>query len=244
MKATLTQALAAFVASLLAFGTAQAQQDPEESFFSIPEDALQSDPNYAVDRIYLATNAFERLADYDAVMVDQPEVWLHEDSKYKGLKPDDLKILADTWREAVVRELYGNYDVVEMAGPNVLQVRLAVRDLFMKKQRGILSFTPIGAVTHAIRNAATDDIMKKISLIGFGVEVEVVDSVSGDVLAAVAERRSDTRQAEEREPASWTEVRGVMTDFGMRLGCRLDNARKPDAEQVDCRALVAETADE
>jgi len=233
-----------FVASLFVLSTSQAQQDAEESFFSIPEDALQSDTEYAIDRVYLAPNAFERLADYDAVMVDQPEIWLHEDSKYKGLKPDDLKLLADTWREAVVRELYGTYDIVEVAGPNVLEVRLAVRDLFMKKQRGILSFTPIGAVTNAIRNAVTNDIMKKISLVGFGVEAELADSVTGDVLAAVAERRSDTRQAEEREPASWEEVQGVMTNFGMRLGCRLDNASKPESEQVDCRALVEETADE
>ena len=88
----------------------------------------------------------------------------------------------------------------------------------------------------------TEDILKKISLLQFSVEAELADSVTGDVLAAVTERRSDTRQAEVREPADWEELEGIMTLFGRRLACRLDNARIPEAEWADCRALVYETA--
>lgn len=244
MKTTFAQILSVFATSLLVFGSAQAQQDLEETFLNIPEDALQANADYPTDRIYLVANAFQRLRDYDAVMVDQPELWIHEDSKYDGFKPDEMKLLADTWREAIVRELYGSHDIVEQPGPNVLLIRLAAKDLHFKKQRGILSYTPIGMVAHVVKSAVTADIMKKISLLEFYAEGEVSDSITGEVLGAFSERRSDTRQAEVREPADWAELEGIMTLFGSRLSCRLDNARTPEAEWVDCRELIAETVDE
>ena len=244
MKTTLARALPVFAISLLAFGTAQAQQDLEETFLNIPGDALQSNPDYPADRTYLVPDAFERVAAYNAVMVDQPELWISEDSKYKGLKPDDQKVLADSWREAVIRELYGNYDIVEEPGPGVLLIRMAAKDLMVKKQRGILSYTPVGAVAHAMKSAMTDDILNKLSLSEFSVEMELSDSATGEVLAALIEQRRDTRQAEVREPADWEELIGVMTLFARRLNCRLNNINLPEAEAVDCRELVYETVDE
>jgi hypothetical protein len=40
-----------------------------------------------------------RLAKLDSVMIDQPEIFVSPDSKYKGLKPDDAKALADAIQE-------------------------------------------------------------------------------------------------------------------------------------------------
>ena len=245
MKTSVAQALPAFATALLAFSSSQAQQDLEETFFNIPEDLLEANPEYPDDRIYVAPDAIKRVSDYDAVMVDQPELWIHEDSKYKALKPDDQKVLADSWREAFIRELYGNYDIVEEPGPRVLLVRMAAKDLMVKKQRGILSYTPIGAVAHAMKSAMTDEILKKLSLTEFSLELELSDSATGEVLGAVIEKRDDTRQAEVREPADWQELMGVMTLFARRLDCRLDNVElsEAEAEWADCRALVEATVD-
>ena len=35
------------------------------------------------------------MANYSAVMIDQPEIFIAPKSKYKGMKPDDMKQLAD-----------------------------------------------------------------------------------------------------------------------------------------------------
>ena len=244
MKTTFAQTLSVFATSLLVFGSAQAQQDEDETFLNILEDLLEANPDYPADLTYVAPDAFERVANYNAVMVDQPELWISEDSKYKGLKPDDQKVLADSWREAVIRELYGNWGIAEVPGPGVLLLRMAAKDLMVKKQRGILSYTPVGAVAHAVKSSMTDDILNKLSLAEFSLEMELSDSATGEVLAALIEQRSDTRQAEVREPADWDELIGIMTLFARRLDCRLDNIKLSEGEAVDCRALVYETVGE
>lgn len=38
------------------------------------------------------------LKPYTKIMIDPVEIWIAPDSKYKGIKPDDMKILADTFR--------------------------------------------------------------------------------------------------------------------------------------------------
>ncbi len=38
-------------------------------------------------------------------MIDQPEIFIHPDSKYKGMKPDDMKALADGFREILIDEI-------------------------------------------------------------------------------------------------------------------------------------------
>ena len=60
-----------------------------------------------VDLIYTAPGAFERLGKYRGVVVDQPEIWIDEDSDYGGAKPDDLKAIADLLREALTDRLKG-----------------------------------------------------------------------------------------------------------------------------------------
>ena len=95
-----------------------------------------------VNRVYIVPNAIERLKDYDAVLVDQPEIFISPDSKYKGAKPDQLKQLADTARLAMMERLEaGGYTVADGPGPGVLYMRWAIADLYLKKKkRGLLSF--------------------------------------------------------------------------------------------------------
>ena len=58
-------------------------------------------------RVYIAPGTLELLSTlkYDAVIVDQPEVFKSPDSEYTGAKPDHLKTLADTARLAFIEGL-------------------------------------------------------------------------------------------------------------------------------------------
>ena len=74
------------------------------------------------------------LKDYDKVMIDPIEIWYAPDCKYKGIKPDELKILADAFRRAIVEELEPDYPVVGKPGPGVLGIRMAITNVYVTKK--------------------------------------------------------------------------------------------------------------
>ena len=66
------------------------------------------------DLRYVAPGALAKLAKYNAVMVDEPEVLISAQSDYKGAKPADLQAMATAMRTgAVVRLKVGGYNVVD-----------------------------------------------------------------------------------------------------------------------------------
>ena len=101
-----------------------------------------------MDFAYIPPQAIESLAQYNAIMVDQPEILISPNSDYRGAKPENLATIADSMREALDARLKGGgYNVVDKPGPGVLYVRVALTDLELtKKKRGLLSYTPVGAV--------------------------------------------------------------------------------------------------
>jgi hypothetical protein len=212
---------------------------------------LRPDPELAADRVYLVPDAADRFAQYDAVMVDQPEVFIAADSRYRGMKPDDLKVLADSFRAAVTEELSETYRIAEEPGPGVLYLRFATTDLQLRKNRNLLDFTPVGVVTNvvpgvrdvksALRSAVIKDLSKRVSLIELTIEAELLDSVSGERIAALVAQLGQRRDREAglaQEATSWDEVEQVVRTYGRRLVCRLDNARTDPAQRADCRSLV------
>ena len=50
------------------------------------------------EKTWAVADAETRALKYTSIMIDQPEIFISPDSKYKGAKPDDLKILADELR--------------------------------------------------------------------------------------------------------------------------------------------------
>ena len=83
----------AFFLMIAAFGSAFAQELGSSDFLSDYSHLKQSSDLY-MDYAYLAPGA-ENMANYSAVMIDQPEIFIAPKSKYKGMKPDDMKQLAD-----------------------------------------------------------------------------------------------------------------------------------------------------
>jgi hypothetical protein len=165
-------------------------------------------------------------------------MFISPDSKYQGAKPDDMKIVADSLREALSSELRASYDVVDQPGLGVLTVRIALVNLHLKKaKRGFLSYTPVGAIAHAAKSALEDNVTKKISLVEVTIEAEVIDSATGEVLAAVVEHKGqakDKKRKLKEAATSWDEINALMHTYAARLTCRLDNARRQEDQQVAC----------
>jgi len=189
------------------------------------------------NKIYIADDAENRLAGYSQLMIDQPEIFLHPDSKYKGMKPDTMVDIAESLRAAISEGVSEQYQLVTEPGDGVLYMRWAVTDMFLQKpKRGVLSFTPVGFVAHGVKGKRSEFVNKN-TLVEMTLEAEVLDSQSGDVLfAMILDRgqRKDKGQGIKEEAANWPELYGVATGLGRRMGCRLNNARLPEGERADC----------
>ncbi len=198
------------------------------------------------DRVYIAPGGIERIAGYTAVMVDQPEILFSADSEYRGMKPEDMFELASIMRDALKERLEaGNYKVVEQSGKDVLFVRVALTDLYLrKKKRGVLAYTPVGAVAK-VGTDALKETLDKIDIIEMSLEAEFADSTSKDVLAA-AVIRSGGRKAkgQQEQRMDMAEFRAHVNEYASRLRCRLDNAKLPQAQNIDCTDPKARQARE
>jgi len=197
-----------------------------------------------VERIYKIANMEQRLAEYNSVMVDQPEIFIAADSKYKGAKGDQLKALADVARLSTISQLEaGGFNVVDVPGTDTLYVRWAITDLYLqKKKRGILSFTPVGMVVHATKGAATRDLWKKIDIAELSLEAEFTDVVTGEVLAALTTYQQGFRKQKgtKADVVSWQELEALFDTVGHRLSCTLTNSSRPEEEWDDCSAIWIE----
>jgi hypothetical protein len=215
----------------------------EDSFFTDPS-LLGPWDQGTFDLGYVHPDALQVAQRYDSVMVDQPEIFIADDSKYKGAKPDHMKQLVDTARLAMIERLEaGDWPVVDEPGPNVVLIRWAISDLYLqKKKRSILSYTPAGFVMHSTRQAMIRDLWKKIDIVELGLMIEWTDSVTGEVLSAgLAKRGMRKAKGQKAELVTWEELDALFLTIGEQSRCHLENNKLPESEKrTDCDSLVVE----
>jgi hypothetical protein len=186
------------------------------------------------DLAYIAPDGYARLGSYNAIAIDQPEVLISPDSEYKGGKPEDLVQISEHLRAALATKLTdGGYKVVDQPGPGIIVFRLAVTDLEMKKKkRGLLAYTPIGAVVK-VGADAIKEMMDKVDITGMNLQGELLDGQTGEVLAALVVPR-ETPAGEKEVRVDFDELTALVSEYGARLRCNLDNARVLPEKRVDC----------
>jgi hypothetical protein len=189
-------------------------------------------------RLYTAPNAYTDFKKYTAVMIDQPELVIASNSKYRGIKPDDAKLVADTMRKALSDAVTknGRVKVVDKPGPGVLYVRLAASNVHLKKKsRGVLGYTPAGFVVGSAVSAG-QEMEQKIILQDMTLELEIMDSQTETVMASVVDIIEAGKKAKASE--SWLNEHTVMAYWATRFNCRLENSQKPENEWQDCEAQL------
>ena len=143
---------------------------------------LQPHPELANVYRYIAPG--EDLKAFDRLMFEPIEVWLHEDSPYKGVDADELKAFSDRFLEVMIEELEPRYPVVSRPGPGVAVVRIAVSGIKLKKKkRGLLGYTPAGFVVTSAMAAAG----KRMSLVDATIEGEVLDGANDERIGVVVD---------------------------------------------------------
>ena len=214
------------------FSTSQAQEMIYSGFMT-DYTQLEKITDGSMDYRYVAPGGEDKLARYNAVMIDQPEIFIANDSPYRGVKPKQLNALADGLRAAIGGALSEDLYVVDTPGKNVLYLSVALTNLKLtKKKKSILGYTPAGLVTGAVRGAATSNIAKKAYLQGVVLELEAFDSITNERLVAII----DSRGSDAKNPSSWEELEELMATYGTRMQCRFNNSRLPAEQRVNCLA--------
>lgn len=165
------------------------------------------------------------LKKYTKIMIDPVEIWISPKSKYKGIKPDDLKVIADTFRHAVVNALEPTYPVVNKPGPDVLGIRIAITNVYItKKKRGLLGYTPVGIVVSTAVKAIGDNMSLQEAVI----EAELLDSQSNKRLGAIMDQQSKTAKKKlsigstKKGKTSWDEIKQTLKFYADRFRGRMD----------------------
>ncbi|MHC4060577.1 MAG: DUF3313 domain-containing protein [Planctomycetota bacterium] len=159
----------------------------------------------------------QALVEYSAFIVDRVAVHFHSgadavEERTKGkLTQQNIDDLTNYFHSAIVKALTdGGYKVVYRPGQKVARIRLAITDI--EKTNVVLAAIPH---TH----------LAGVGIGGASMEVEAVDSVTGEQIGAVVESKEGSR-IPFTGLSDWGGAKGAMDEWAERLVKRLDAVHK------------------
>ena len=225
-KTITTTALLTLAAAPLALA-----QD-NSGFLTSYDNLSTSDNMLGFTKIYIADGAAERVAQINQIMIDQPEIFIAADSKYRGAKPQDILEVSEALRSAMIEGMEGRLTVVDAPGDGAALMSWAVSNVYLKKKkRGLLGYTPVGAVAYGAKNLASDAVDKSRAY-DVVIEFEVTDVTTDDILFAGIVNLGEAGDEVEFESGL-----GVAYGIGQRIGCRVNNSTMSASDQEDCLAI-------
>ncbi len=157
---------------------------------------------------------------YDKFVLEDIEIFLASDSKYKGINADQMKAITESMRAAMIAALEPDYHVVSQTGPGVLVARIAITNVYLDKPKHKFGqYTPIGLIASGIKKVA--GIPKNFSLKNASVETEVFDFEIGERVAVRADTRPLRSLNEDPKELTWEAIEESMKVYGKRFRERL-----------------------
>lgn len=207
-----------------------------ESGFLPSYEGLKFAPGEYGGKTVVTPGSAAKSAGFTKIMIDQPEIFIAEDSTYKGMKPEGVLAVAEALREAITDNMTV-LTVVDEPGPDVLYMRLAISDVHLtKKKRRLVSYTPVGLAFTAGKNAITTDIMNKFDLVGVTIEGESLNAETGEYLGSLLIKLAPPEKATSDE-ALWEAMKSRFDSMGKQMDCRFRNKKLPESKQEDCKIL-------
>lgn len=221
-----------------AFSMPALAQVPFSGFLDDYEQLEPSDDVW-MNYIYMRPGFRAKLSDTTAFMIEQPEIFVAADSKYGGMKPDDMKMMADTLRAVFAEAMVEEFQIAASPGPNTLVMRMAFTNVHLKKKgRSLLGYTPVGFVASSAKKAFLNDFVDNILLTEVVWEAEILDSQTGERYGALIISLGNKNK--KKDFTSWDQLTQVMELGSARLICRIGNARSEEDEIRDCLAEITE----
>ena len=217
----------------LLVGSAFAEGPPESGFlgdYSLLEPATAPWADY----VYVTEAYAEEMAKFQGIIIPQPELFLAPDSKYKGMKPDHMKIIADSMQQLFAEAFVDGYQIANSPGPNTVVLRMAFSNLYLKKKPRIpvIGWLPPAFILTSAKRKLLDDFTDNILLTELVWEAELVDSETDEILGQIIVELGN--RSKKKEFTSWDELIVAVAVGAERLRCRFDNAPLPAVQQRDC----------
>lgn len=147
-------------------------------------------------------------SNYRAVMLDPVTIYFDPAAEDREIRPDELKKLTDGFREAVMDELGDAYPVVDTPDSDVLRIRCAITDI---------------VPSNAALNVASSLIaFVPVDMGGAAIEVEYLNSVTGERLAAGVDQKLGTPFDGARGFTRLGHAKGAFREWAKELRIALD----------------------
>jgi hypothetical protein len=183
-------------------------------------------------RFYIAPGAPDAVARITSVLVDQPEFFVDPASKYKGIKPGDAMVVGEELRAALISGIGQSLEVTNEPAEGSGLISWAVTNIRLNKaKRGVLGYTPVGAVAYGVKKGLSD-VVDKTRAFDVTFEVEASDAETGEVFFAMV-----FDMTEAGVEAEWGDALMLAEGIGKRIGCRMNNPRLSIGDRADCMAI-------
>jgi len=160
-------------------------------------------------------------ASYGKVMLSPITIFMHPKSDYQGLDAGHVSSLSTGFIDILTEELEPEIAVVDQPGKGVLVARIAITNLkAKKKKRGLLSFTPIGLAVTAAQGSAGRNLKLKDA----GLEIELLDGVTGEQLAVLIDKQA-LADEEGNTEQSWSGIETTLAFYAKRFKERLESGK-------------------
>ena len=153
---------------------------PDKEFAGFLSDykQLKPNPNFENTLSFVKKDDVKNIHKYIAVMVEPVEIYLATDVDPSRVPDRGRTALAAYFQNAVIRAVSDAFPIVQEPGPLVLRLRTA------------LIGVDVGGETSPGPNASPEALGRSVDIGKVGIEMEMVDSVTGEQIAAVIDRQS------------------------------------------------------
>ena len=153
-------------------------------------------------------------SDYEKVLLDPVIFWWEHSNRLEEV-PEDAQILNDKLHQLLHKELSEYYQMVSAPEKNTMRMTVALTDV--KKTGTYLGAGYLALASKKLSETALDTP----ALVGeASVEIKITDAASGEMLAAVVDRRLGSGKIE-KSVSSWEDVYNIFDFWADMMGYRL-----------------------
>jgi hypothetical protein len=162
------------------------------------------------------------LASYNRFLLDPLQFVPHPLSETDEIDPDEVQMLAEFFRDETIEQLTeGGYGVVEEPGPGVARIRAAITDIVPVDPKKNVGVTAAGAAV------GVGLLLPRVDLGQADIEVEILDSASGERLVALVATRGGKRFGGKIKGAKrWGDVKSAFKKWAKDFRKQLDEVHR------------------
>ncbi|MCU0599357.1 MAG: DUF3313 domain-containing protein [Desulfobacterales bacterium] len=149
---------------------------------------------------------------YDSVLIDPVAVIYSKDSKLAKLSAQDRLKMANYFHAALENNLSMKYIIAAKPGSLTMRLRFALTDIKESQEISMDNAADAAPMDSAVDQVSSDATGSHVFLNDATVEMEIIDSMTGQRLAAAVDRRS----------SAWNGVKSACDFWAQRVTQRLD----------------------